>query len=513
MAKPGFINFYLKDNVVRGLLREALEAGEDFGRVDVGKGKSANVEFVSANPTGPLTVGHGRHAVVGDTIANILEAAGYDVTREYYFNNAGNQMRNLAASVRHRYFEMVATMAYSQNPPPLPKDPYMGAYLKDIAGEILKKHGDFLDLNDLKPFKEEAEARIFKDIKATLKKVGVVFDNFFNESSLVEKKEGEKPSKVDETVKRLLELGYAYDKEGAVWFKATEFGLPDDKVIVKSTGEPTYRLPDMCYHIDKINRGYDLIVDIFGQDHHATVPEVQAGIKALGYSTDNIRVILLQFVTLTRKGEAVKMSTRKATYVTLDEMIDEIASEMRGELKKQYEDIEERTSPEDFLRMARDAVRYFYIMRKANAHLDFDLDLAKSQSMENPVYYIQYAHARICSIFRKYYGDTGEDEIDFTRFDEKELGLLKEEKELKIIKLLARFPRLVEELASSLETHKLHEYLTEVASELQQYYTVHRVINPENAALTRSRLALIHTVRIVIRDTLSLVGISAPESM
>ena len=501
-AKPGFINFSLSDSIIRNLLNEALSSGALFGHSDMFNGKSANVEFVSANPTGPLTVGHGRHAVVGDTIANVLQAAGYKVEREYYFNNAGNQMNILGDSVRLRYLEKLGDKIS------FPDTHYQGDYIRDIAAALLEENGDKLRNSEkVTPFKERAEKEIFKDIEGTLRRIGVVFDKYFNEYSLYE------TGKVAETVAKLRSLGYAYDKEGAVWFKTTEFGLPEDKVIIKSTGEPTYRMPDICYHVDKIGRGYDLIVDIFGQDHHATVPEVQAGVKALGFSTEKIKVILIQFVTLTRKGVAVKMSTRKANYVTLDEMISAVADEMCDRLSKQYADIEKRFTAEDFDRMARDAVRYFYIMRKTDAHLNFDLDLATSQSMENPVYYIQYAHARICSIFKKYYADTGEKEIDFSRATESDIALLKEEKELKLIKMLARFPRLVEEIATSLETHRLHDYLTELASELQQYYTVHRVINPDNPLLTRARLALIHAVRTVIQNALGLLGISAPASM
>lgn len=501
VAKPGFMNFYLREDVVRALLHEILASGSDFGKIDLGNGKRVNVEFVSANPTGPLTVGHGRHAITGDTIANILDAAGYEVTREYYFNNAGNQMNVLGESVRLRYLELLGDKME------FPDTHYQGGYIGEIAKQLVEEHGDSLRDSDLKPFTKRAETVVFEEIKGSLARIGVVFDRFFNEYDLYT------DGKVEKTIEKLRKLHYAYDKDGAVWLKTTEFGLPDDKVIVKSTGEPTYRLPDICYHIDKIDRGYDLIIDIFGQDHHATVPEVQAGVKALGYSTEKIKVLLLQFVTLTRKGEAVKMSTRKATYVTLDEMIDAVASQMRAELLKQYDDIDKRTSPGDFQRMAVDAVRYFYIMRKANAHLDFDLDLAASQSMENPVYYIQYAHARICSIFRKYYSDTGEADIDFSTISGKELAPLKEEKELKIIKLLARFPGLARELAEGLEIHKMHEYLGEVASELQQYYTIHKVINPDDPLLTRARLSLIDAVRSVIRNSLRLLGISAPERM
>ena len=501
-AKPGFINFSISNSLIKKLLKEALNAGMLFGRSDMFKGKSANVEFVSANPTGPLTVGHGRHAVVGDTIANVLHAAGYKVEREYYFNNAGNQMNILGDSVRLRYLEKLGEKII------FPDTHYQGDYIRDIAEMLLKENGEKLrNSENVKPFKERAEKEIFKEIDGTLKRIGVVFDRYFNENSLYE------TGKVAETVSELRSRNLAYDKDGAVWFKATEFGLPEDKVIIKSTGEPTYRMPDICYHIDKIKRGYDLIVDIFGQDHHATVPEVQAGVKALGFSTEKIKVILIQFVTLTRKGVAVKMSTRKANYVTLDEMISAVADEMRDRLSKQYADVEKRFAPEDFDRMARDAVRYFYIMRKTDAHLNFDLDLATSQSMENPVYYIQYAHARICSIFKKYYADTGEKEIDFSNTNENDIAPLKEEKELKIIKMLARFPRLVEEIATSLEIHRLHDYLTELASELQQYYTVHRVLNPDNRSLTHARLALIHAVRNVIQNALALLGISAPESM
>ena len=344
------------------VIENILTQKEKYGRTDKYKGKRANVEFVSANPTGPLTVGHGRNAVIGDTVANMLESIGYEVDREYYFNNAGRQMRLLGDSVRLRYLELLGEKI------DFPEDYYQGEYIKEIASELVKEFGNSLKNEEPEgKFKEKAEQVIFEDIKNSLKLLGIEFDTFYNENTLFEE------GKIEALLKVFKEKNLSYKKDGAVWLKFTELGGEQDKVIVKATGEPTYRLPDIAYHKTKFDRKYDLMVDVFGSDHAATYPDVLAGLKALGYDTEKIKVLIYQFVTILENGEVVKMSTRKANYVTLDELVDEVGS---------------------------DVVRYFFNMRNLTSHMNFDLTLAKKQSDENPVFYLQYAHARICSIIR-----------------------------------------------------------------------------------------------------------------
>ncbi|MEK9136485.1 MAG: arginine--tRNA ligase, partial [Bacteroidota bacterium] len=362
VAGPGFINFRFTDAFYHHQLRQLLTRHETFGRSTIGKGKKTLVEFVSANPTGPLTVGHGRNAVFGDTVANLLEWTGHNVEREYYFNNAGRQMRMLGDSVRLRYLELVGQSVS------FPDDYYQGDYIKDIARHLHEEFGNsLLDEPAEGRFKEQAEREIFDDIKRTLKSLGIEFQSFYNENSLYE------TGKIKQVIEDFRAKGLVYEKDGALWLRTEELGGDKDKVIVKSSGEPTYRLPDIAYHVEKFRRGYELMVDIFGSDHVATYPDVLAGLKALGYADDKVKVLIHQFVTIVQDGEIVKMSTRKANYITLDELIAEVGA---------------------------DVVRYFFLMRSITSHLNFDLNLAKQQSDENPVYYLQYAHARIASILR-----------------------------------------------------------------------------------------------------------------
>jgi len=351
IAGPGFINFFLAEEGLQKRIHEILKSGEQYGRFDLGKSRKAMVEFVSANPTGPLTVGHGRGAVVGDTIANLLEWAGYEITREYYFNDAGRQMRMLGDSVRLRYLQLLGEDLE------FPEEYYQGEYIKDIAAKIVKEHGaKFKNDEQHDIFKDTAEDEIFDDIKKTLASLNVRHDTFFNELDLYES------GAIDRVIGKLKKQNLAYEQDGALWFRATEYGLEKDRVIVKSSGEPTYRLPDIAYHIDKFERGFDLMVDIFGADHIATYPDVLAGIKALGYNPEKIKVLIHQFVTLYEGSEIIKMSTRKANFVTLDELIAEVGG---------------------------DVTRWFFLMRSMQSHLNFDLKLAKTNSEENPVYYNQ----------------------------------------------------------------------------------------------------------------------------
>ena len=335
-SPPGFINFKINPSFYQSLIPIIIDAGDSYGRSETGKGKTANVEFVSANPTGPLTIGHGRNAVLGDTISNILENHGYEVTREYYFNDAGRQMRILGQSVEARYYEIL------KQDVEFPEDGYQGNYIKDIAHSIMHENGENLKSAD-PIFKEKAEKVIFADIEKSLRNLGIHFDQFTNEKTFY--KNGE----IDRFLEELKAKNLIYEKDGATWFRATDLGKEQDRVYIKSTGEPTYRVPDTAYHRDKINRGFDLIIDIFGADHADTYPDVLLALNALGLKTDHIRVLLYQFVTLLRNGEKVKMSTRKANYVTIDELVDEVGV---------------------------DVVRYFFIMRGMNSHLNFDIDAA-----------------------------------------------------------------------------------------------------------------------------------------
>ena len=468
IAGPGFINFFSSGVSLYGELQSILDKGREYGKSDLAAGKTAQVEFVSANPTGPLTIGHGRGAVLGDTICRLLEAVGYQVTREYYFNNAGRQMRVLGESVRLRYLELLGQSI------DFPDDYYQGEYIREIARAIFEEKGDALrDESDITYFKDKAEEAIFTDIKNTIRRLGFAFDVFYNEKSLYDE------GKIDEVIAALREKGLIAEREGAVWFLTSKLGFEQDRVFIKSTGEPTYRLPDTAYHVEKIKRGYDLIIDIFGADHIATYPDVLAAVKALGYDVSRIKVLINQFVTLTEGGEKVKMSTRKANFVTLDELMDEVGV---------------------------DVTRYFFLMRNMNSHLNFDLTLAKTQSDENPVYYIQYAHARICSILEL----ARERGIDPDA--EAQLSSLTAGEEINLIKHLTRFPATVEGSAVNYEPHRLVNYLFELATLFHKFYTVCRVIS-DNKQQSLARLALIRATRTVIANGLNLLGISAPQHM
>jgi arginyl-tRNA synthetase len=478
IAGPGFINFFFNDEYFTRNIKSILNAGDRFGRIDILRGKKANVEFVSANPTGPLTVGHGRNAVIGDTIANFLEWAGCEkVDREYYFNNAGRQMRMLGDSVRLRYLELLG------EPVEFPGDYYQGEYIRDIAQSLIDKYGD--SIREEPPegkFKEAAEASIFAEIRRTCDRLGIRFDHFYNEKSLYDN------GYVEEVISLFREKNLAYDKDGAIWLKTSELGLEQDRVIVKSTGEPTYRLPDIAYHREKFRRGYDMIIDILGADHHATYPDVLAGIKALGFDESRMKLVIYQFVTVVREGQPVKMSTRKANYITLDELMDEAGP---------------------------DVVRYFFLMRSPQSHLNFDLDLARKETDENPVYYLQYAHARIASILRFAVSSSQEFGWIYSEGDERDgvdLSLLTEKEEIGLAKRLEQFPEIVELCAINCEPHHMGTYLTDVAMHFHKFYHAHRVITG-NRKLSLARLSLCRATMTVIGNGLKTLGISAPERM
>jgi len=474
VAGPGFINFRMASEYWRAELRRAATMGQAFVRPQIGAGRTVQVEFLSANPTGPLTVGHGRNAVLGDTLARLHDVTGHQVTREYYFNNGGRQMKLLGESVRVRYLQELGRDAS------LPEDGYQGEYIREIAHTLAEEHGDRLaESNDLEIFRAAAENAIFADIRHTCERLKVRFDVYTNELDLI------RDGRVEAVIEGLRTRGLAEEREGAVWFMATKLGLPKDQVLVRSgpNREPTYRTPDIAYHIDKLKRGFDLVIDVFGADHIAEHEGVIAAVKALGHDITPIHAIIYQFVTLTRGGEKVKMSTRKATYVTLDELIDEVGV---------------------------DVVRFFFLFRKHDSHLDFDLDLAKRQAPENPVFYVQYAHARLASVFRQ--GESAglvlpadTSAIDLTLLSDEELALAKR---------AIGLPEVVGDATTALEPHRIPFYLVDLAAEFHRYYNKpsNRIIG-ENRELSLARLFLAGVLKDVIAGCLELLGVSAPERM
>jgi len=473
IAGPGFVNIFLKTNVWHDVLQPVLDAGPEFGKSTVGNGRKVMVEFVSANPTGPLSIGHGRQAILGDSIAKLLEATGHDVYREYYFNDAGRQMRVLGESTKARYLELL------EKDFQFPEDGYQGEYIKDIAQSLIDDKGDSLvESTDVLAFTERAVELIFDDISGTLEDMGIHFDNYFNEHTLYD------DGHIKSVVQELRDKGLVYEKDDATWFKTTDLGHEQDRVIIKKTGEPTYRLPDIAYHREKFRRGFDWLVNVLGSDHIATVPDVLAGVEALGYDPEKITVVLHQFVTLTRNGKQVKMSTRKATFVTVDELLDLVGS---------------------------DVLRFYFMMRKPDSQLEFDLDLATSQEKDNPVYYVQYGHARICSILRRA-EESGIAKADTTSVD---LSLLQEPEELQLLKRIASFPASVEEAALDLAPHRAIFFLMELAGDWHSYYNKHKVIDPENVdiAVTNARLCLITGLQQVFKNGLVMLGLNAPERM
>lgn len=467
IAGPGFINFFFSQNYIPTIIAEILEKRESFGKSNQSHGKKALVEFISANPTGPLTVGHGRNAVIGDTVANLLEWIGYEVDREYYFNNAGRQMRVLGDSVRLRYLEHLGSKS------DFPEDYYQGEYIKEIAAKLVAEHKDKLSSEDAEGiFKRTAEKEIFADIIKTMNSLGIKMKTFYNEHTLYE------DGRITGLLEELKKKNLTYEKDNAVWLKLAELGNEQDKVIVKSTGEPTYRLPDIAYHITKYERGYDLMIDLFGSDHNATYPDVLAGLRALGYDSDKVKVLIHQFVTIMQAGEVVKMSTRKANYITLDELVEEVGA---------------------------DVVRYFFNMRSITSHLNFDLELAKKQSDENPVFYLQYAHARIASILRMVVEQGLNSSLE-------NLNLLNQPVEQDLLKKLFEFPNEVLISAESYEVHRIALYLEELAALFHRFYTECRIIGSEKK-LAEARIALCIATQVTLKNGLSILGVKAPERM
>ena len=467
IAGPGFINFRYAENYLFDELQSILDQGAEFGKTDSHQGQQILVEFVSANPTGPLTVGHGRNAVLGDTIANLLEWTGAKVDREYYFNNAGRQMRVLGQSVKARYLQEIG------HDVDFPEGGYEGEYIKEIAQVLVQENGDALvESDDIAPFKDKAEQLIFEEIQSTLKRMNIEMDRFFNEQEVYD------DGSIDEVVKKLREKDLAYDKDGATWFRTTEFGKEQDTVLIKSSGEPTYRLPDIAYHASKLDRGYDVCIDVFGADHIDTYPDVLSGIEALGYDPSKVDVVVYQFVTIVKEGKPFKMSTRKANFVTLDELMDEVGA---------------------------DVTRFFFEMRDPNTHLEFDIAEAKEAGDKNPVFYLQYAHARIHSILRKV-------AKEYSFPGNVNLQLLTHESETKLMKSLIRFPEMIQSATESREPHRLINYLEDLASHFTTFYHDCRILGQEDD-LVQARATLSKATAQVLANGLGILGISAPEQM
>ena len=476
VAGPGFINFYLDAPFVMRSASAVLRQGEAFGCTESGKGQKAIVEYVSANPTGPLTIGRGRGGVLGDCIANLLETQGYAVTREYYFNDAGRQMQILAESVRFRYLEKCGQAIE------FPTTHYQGDYIGEIAETLFIEHGDELAATDeLTLFKETAEGIIFSSIRKTLERLSITHDKFFNEHTLYQSREGE-PSANRKVIDALEAKGFIGRYDGATWFMTTKLGQEKDKVLIKSSGDPSYRLPDIAYHVTKFERGFDLMVNVFGADHIDEYPDVLEALKILGYDASKVKIAINQFVTTTVGGQTVKMSTRKGNADLLDDLIDDVGA---------------------------DATRLFFIMRGKDSHLNFDVELAKKQSKDNPVFYLQYAHARICSLVRMASQEIGFDESSATG---EGLPLLSSEPEIDLASALLDFPDLIHASLRLLEPQKMVEYLHTVAERYHKFYQECPILKADES-IRAARLELSLAVRQVLRNGFRILGISAPESM
>ena len=468
VEKPGFVNFKLTEYSLANQLTDISNLDQNFGRSELGKGVKVIIEFVSANPTGPLTIAHGRQAAIGDALARILTVVGYQVHKEFYLNDSGRQIRLLGESLWIRYQELFGKKE------PLPEEGYQGGYLIELAEKLKKEKGDKLfeagkdkSIGEVTAY---AVASILGGIKEDLKALRVVFDEYFSERSLTEKK------KIDHILKLLKEKDLSFESEGALWFRSTHFGDDKDRVLKKQTGEYTYITPDIAYHQSKFERGFHKLVNLWGPDHHGYIPRLKAACQALGHSPDDLRILIVQLTTLYRKGEPVRMSTRPGEFVTLKELMEEVGV---------------------------DAARFFFLMRKIESHLDFDLELAKQKSDENPVYYLQYAHARISSVLA-YAERTIERNVD--------LSLIHEDEAFDLIKKMSEYPEALKQASELLEPYRVVDYLRELAALFHKFYTFRRIVT-DDAPLTKARLLLTDCVRIVLRNGLTILGVSAPAKM
>ncbi len=471
VAGAGFINFRFGAGYYHDALRSVVEQGESYGRCDWGKKQRVQIEFVSANPTGPLNVVSARAATVGDVLANVFQAVGFEVAREYYVNDAGRQVRLLGQSVSSRYMELLG------KPEPFPEEGYHGEYIRDLAQEILDQHGDkFAALATEKRWQELSERAleaILASQKAVLDAYGLTFDNWFRESSL---RAEHAHFKVLET---LSEKGFVYEKDGAKWFKSSQFGDEKDRVLVTSDGEPTYFLVDIAYHANKYERGFSQLYDLWGPDHHGYIDRMKAALLALGYPEGSFEVNIIQQVNLLQDGQIVKMSKRAGKIIEMKELLEEVGV---------------------------DVARYFFVARRNQSPLDFDMDLAKNTTEENPVFYVQYAHARICNIIK--HAEAQGVSLQAVA----QLELLDKEEELELVKKFLEFPDVISKAAKYLEPHRLPNYLQELAAVFHRFYHHHKVVT-EETELTQARLFLVQGARIVIANALRLLGVSAPERM
>ncbi|WP_182200774.1 arginine--tRNA ligase [Paraliobacillus salinarum] len=472
IAGPGFINFFMDNSYLTNLIPVILKEKEAFGKTNTGNGKKVQVEFVSANPTGDLHLGHARGAAVGDSLCNILDAAGYNVEREYYINDAGNQINNLAISVEARYMQALGKDW------PMPEDGYHGKDIITLGEELATNYNDEWvnkpEEERLAFFRSYGLKYELKKLAADLEQFRVTFDHWFSETSLYEE------GKIQPALDLLNEKSHTYEEDGATWFRTTDFGDDKDRVLIKNDGSYTYLTPDIAYHKNKLDRGFETLINIWGADHHGYIPRMRAAIQALGYKADTLEVEIIQMVNLFENGEKVKMSKRTGKAVTLRELMEEVGI---------------------------DAMRYFFVMRSSDAHLDFDMDLARSESNDNPVYYVQYAHARICTMLRQ------AEEKGFATDGEFDASLLGTEKEEDLLKQLGAFPQVIADAATNRTPHRMTQYVFELSSNLHSFYNAEKVLDAEHPERTKARLALMQAVRITIANALDLIGVSAPESM
>ena len=470
IAGPGFINMFVSKTSMTEIIGEVLKEQENYGRSNYGQGIKYNVEFVSANPIGDLHLGHAKGAAVGDCICRILDAAGYDVTREYYINDAGNQINNLAASLFARYLQALGKEAT------LPEDGYHGKDIIDIANLVVEEYGDrFIDANyeDVRQtFRDIGVKHELQKIKDILEEYRVHFDVWSSETKLYE------DNRIEPTLEKLKEKGYTYEQDGALWLRSTAFGDDKDRVLIKGDGSYTYLTPDIAYHLNKFDRGYDYLVDILGADHHGYIARMKAAMQALGYNADQLEIDIMQMVRMVQNGQEVKMSKRTGNAVTIKDLIEEIGV---------------------------DATRYFFVCKAASSRFDFDLDLAKSQSNDNPVFYAQYAHARMCSIMRQ------AEKLGISMADH--YDLLVADKEIELVKHINEFRNEVIECAKSRAPHKIANYIQRLAQLFHSFYGECKVIDGQNEELSAQRLALVEATRITLKNALNLIGVEAPSKM
>ncbi len=471
IAGPGFINFYLNNQYLTDIIPEAIKKGNRFGYADESKNTNILLEYVSANPTGDLHIGHARNAAVGDSLANILIAAGYNVTREYYINDAGNQITNLARSIETRFFEALGDDSHE-----MPEDGYNGKDIIEIGKDLADKHPEIKDYSDeerLKTFRQLGVDYEMDKLKKDLADFNVHFDNWFSETSLYEN------GAIKTTLAKMKELGYTYEADGATWLRTSDFKDDKDRVLIKKDGNYTYFTPDTAYHYNKINRGNDILIDLMGADHHGYINRLKASLETFGVNSDRLEIQIMQMVRLMQNGEEVKMSKRTGNAITLREIMDEVGI---------------------------DAARYFLTMRSPDSHFDFDLELAKEQSQDNPIYYAQYAHARICSILKQ----AKEQGVEITT--DADFSTITNEKAIELLKKVAEFETTIESAAEHRAPHRLTNYIQDLASAFHKFYNAEKVLT-DDAEKTKAHVAMIEAVRITLHNALTLVGVTAPESM